>query len=199
MSELLIGCGRMRDRRISTPASIARGTEWEHLVTLDHNTDVNPDVVFDLSEIGVIKHVRTSCGLTADYDAPLEEKPLQLPWDDNTFEEVHAYEVLEHIGQQGDYRTFFSQFGELWRILKPGGLLCATVPSWKGMWAWGDPSHTRIINPGSLVFLSQKEYENQQGKTSMTDFRYLWDKDFDIVMQEIGDEQFAFVLQAVKS
>lgn len=171
--ELLIGCGRTRDKRIQTPM----GKDWVKLVTLDHNPDVNPDAVFDLSEIGPY---------------------VGLPWSNDTFDEIHAYEVLEHIGAQGDYKTFFAQFAEFHRILKPGGLLCATVPSWNGMWAWGDPSHTRIINPGTLVFLSQKEYLKQQGKTSMTDFRYIWKADFDIVMQDMKEESFAFVLKAVK-
>ncbi len=167
--ELLIGCGRNRDKRI-----ITRGvSEWEQLVTLDHNPEVNPNVVHDLTV-------------------------MPYPFLEDTFDEIHAYEVLEHIGQQGDYKTFFAQFSEFHRILKPGGLFCATVPMWNNIWAWGDPSHTRVINNGTLVFLSQKEYEKAQGVTSMTDFRYIWKQDFDILMAKEQGENFIFVLQAVK-
>lgn len=170
MMELLIGCGRKWDKRINT-----RGTsEWSKLVTLDHNPDVKPNILHDLTV-------------------------LPYPFEDNSFDEIHAYEVLEHIGQQGDYKTFFAQFAEFHRILKPRGLLCATTPMWNSLWAWGDPSHTRVISEGSLIFLSQKEYEKQQGVTSMTDFRYIWKADFDIVYaKEASPGSFVFMLQAVK-
>lgn len=167
--ELLIGCGRLRDKRIMTGG----GKEWKELITLDHNPEVEPNIIHDLTEI-------------------------PYPFPDNTFDEIHAYEVLEHIGLQGDYKTFFAQFGELWRILKPNGLLCATCPMWDNIWAWGDPSHTRIINQGTIVFLSQKQYQEQQGKTAMTDFRNIWKKDFDIHMIREEKGSFAFVLKAIK-
>lgn len=167
--ELLIGCGRKRDKRINT-----RGTnEWAELITLDHNPDVKPHILHDLTEI-------------------------PYPFPDNTFDEIHSYEVLEHIGQQGDYKTFFAQFAEFHRILKPKGLFCATVPMWNSLWAWGDPSHTRVINNGTLVFLSQKQYELQQGNTPMTDFRYIWKRDFDIFMTKEQEGSFIFILQAIK-
>lgn len=182
--ELLLGCGRMRDKRIVT----GLGPDWKELITLDHNPDVNPDVLFDLSTIGKIigEPTRGKFG------------EAMLPFGDDKFDEIHAYEVLEHIGQQGDYKTFFAQFGEFWRILKPNGLLCATVPMWNNVWAWGDPSHTRIINDGTIVFLSQKCYQEQQGKTAMTDFRNIWTKDFDIHLTTEREGSYIFILRAVK-
>jgi len=50
------------------------------------------------------------------------------------FDEVHAYEVLEHLGRQGDYRSFFATFANIYRVLVPGGLLLATVPSRYSGW-----------------------------------------------------------------
>ena len=108
------------------------GRVWEELVTLDINPAHDPDVLHDLTV-------------------------LPLPFRDDEFDEIHAYEILEHTGQQGDYRFFFAQFQEFWRILKPDGLFIATVPHWQGLWAWGDPGHTRVINEGTLVFLCQEE------------------------------------------
>lgn len=46
--ELLVGCGRTRDRRIRTKPGLSSSNSWDELVTLDHNPDVNPDVVHDL-------------------------------------------------------------------------------------------------------------------------------------------------------
>jgi SAM-dependent methyltransferase len=66
-----------------------------------------------------------------------------LPFDDNTFDEIHAYEVLEHIGKQGDWMRILREWSEWWRILKPGGHLYASSPLWSSEWAWGDPGHTQ--------------------------------------------------------
>lgn len=47
-----------------------------------------------------------------------------LPFADGTFDRVVAAEVLEHLPD--DARAM----GELFRVLKPGGLLAVTVPRW---------------------------------------------------------------------
>lgn len=145
---------------------------WTDLVTLDLDPQAKPDVVHDLDV-------------------------LPYPFDDNQFDEIHASEVLEHCGRQGDWRFFLAQFAEFWRILKPGGVLCASCPSATSRWAWGDPGHTRVIMPESLLFLSQKQYA-QVGKTAMTDYRHVYSADFDIAFQNDDGEGFTFVLEAIK-
>lgn len=167
--ELLIGCGSTRDRRLAVNGQ----RDWTKLVTLDNNTDHHPDVLHDLQS-------------------------TPWPFGDETFDEVHGYEVLEHLGRQGDARSFFETFGEAWRVLKPDGFLAATCPSYRSMWAWGDPSHTRVLTSGSLVFLDQDQYRLQVGKTAMSDFRWLWKADFRTVWLEEDEDKFCFVLQAVK-
>jgi len=170
--ELLIGAGKNKDKKI-TFEKIPK--HWTELVTLDIDPGANPDYVHDLED-------------------------LPLPFDDDVFDEVHAYEVLEHTGQQGDWRFFFNQFYEIWRILKPDGYLVGSCPYWSSKWAWGDPGHKRIISPESLTFLSQKEYKAQVGNTSMTDYRDYWDGDFDLIGMQIDEEagNFGFVIQAIK-
>ncbi len=182
-TELLIGCGSNRDKKLKVPGH----EEWTDLVTCDINPDHKPHFICDLTKLP----------LTADYmECNIDGEDYTLP--SNHFDEIHAYEVLEHTGRQGDYGFFFAQFEEFHRILKPGGLLCATVPSWRSEWAWGDPSHTRVITPGTLAFLSQKEYTAQVGKTAMSDFRYLYKADFDILHTTCDDVQHVFVLRAIK-
>lgn len=167
MSELLIGCGNSRVKKLGF------AQEWDGLVTIDHDPNCGADIVHELEE-------------------------CPWPFGDDTFAECHAYEVLEHLGRQGDFRSFFATFAEIYRVLKDGGHLFATVPSWKSEWAWGDPSHTRVITPGSLVFLDQAEYQSQIGRTAMTDFRWLWKGDFSTVHTECNDNAHIFVLQAHK-
>jgi SAM-dependent methyltransferase len=167
--ELLLGSGSSRERRICPE----KRPNWSNLVTLDLYQRHNPDVVHDL-------------------------KVLPYPFSDNEFDEIHAYEVLEHCGRQGDYIFFFAQFQELWRILKPGGYLVGTVPLPTSPWAWGDPSHTRILPKECFTFLDQTAYTEQIGKTSMSDFRDIYTADFNVVGLDERQHNLAFALQAIK-
>ena len=169
MTELLIGCGANKEKKIYLPDNKA----WQHLVTLDINPDHKPDVVWDLNNI-------------------------PLPFTDNSFDEIHAYEVLEHVGRQGDYLFFFNQFSDLHRILKPQGKLFASVPLPSSPWAWGDPSHTRIFPKEWLVFLSQQTYKDQVGKTAISDFRWCYKADFNIVMCQENQDTLFFIIEAIK-
>lgn len=145
---------------------------WRQLTTLDVDPGCKPDVVHDLNV-------------------------LPYPFADDTFEEIHAYEVLEHCGRQGDVEFFFGQFHEFWRILRPGGFLVGTVPLWESPWAWGDPGHTRVIPRQALIYLDRREY-GQIGKTSMSDYRRYWKGNFEgFAYTEKGDT-LGFILRAVK-
>jgi hypothetical protein len=170
--ELLIGCGSATEKRLK--ANPTDENTWSSLTTLDYNADHKPDVVWDL----------------------MCPEVLPLEWE-NKFDEIHAYEVLEHLGQQGDYKLFFNQFTAFWRALKPNGYLLATCPSRHSVWAWGDPSHTRILQKEQLVFLEQWRYV-AVGHTSMSDFRSIYKADFKIIAAEEDDDSLKFILKAIK-
>lgn len=196
--ELLIGCGHARDKRLSLDGS----TAWRGLITLDCNGMCDPDLICNLDTLSkwyvannADEHRRRWELNQTDI---VNESGLMIA---DSFDEVHAYEVLEHLGQQGDSHAFFHHFAEIWRILKPDGHLYATVPSRFSPWLWGDPSHRRAILPESLVFLDQSEYTKQLDgprKTPMSDFRNIWQADFHCVQKADNRETFAFVLRAVK-
>ncbi len=193
--ELLIGAGRMQEKRLWLNSD----STWKELVTLDCNDEHKPDVVHDLEK-------------------------LPLPFKDNMFDEVHAYAVLEHTGNQGDWKFFFDQFADFHRILKPDGHFFAMVPSINSamrrsellsvisttdseketiiipgnMQMWGDPSHRRTINLQTLSFLSQEQYKQQVGRTMMSDFRFYYKADFLPVWTQDDGQLFYFILKAVK-
>jgi hypothetical protein len=115
-----------------------------------------------------------------------------LPWplDDNSFEECHAYEVLEHLGTQGDAAAFFGQMYEIWRVLKNGGLFFASFPLLTSPWLLAEPSHTRVLAQHTFNFLDQDFYSQEEEKeTCASDFRYLWKGHFDWVYAAKADEQ----------
>ena len=167
MSELLLGCGKSRLKAIHLG-----NPEWTDLTTLDLYPECEPDILWDLN---------------------LTPWPLA----DNAYDEVHAYEVLEHLGSQGDYEAFFAHFHELWRILKPSGRLYASTPALHSPWIWGDPGHRRVVSAESLTFLDQDNY-SQVGITAMTDYRTWWRGDFKPIVMETKGDNFVFVLEARK-
>lgn len=188
---LLVGCGHARDKRLE-PAHFLPSPDpyqrigprvWRgQLETLDYESPCEPDIVWDLNVTPWRRKSNTRYEKIAD----------------DSYNEVHAYEVLEHLGAQGRYRDFFDTFSEIWRVLKPGGFLCATCPSRQSHWLWGDPGHTRVVLPVSLTFLTQPEYDRQKGVTTMSDYRSVYRADFDVVHSYDNKETHSFILQAVK-
>ena len=171
--QLLLGCGRSRKKKLMLPGREA----WDGLVTLDMSPDVGADVVHDLCD-------------------------FPLPFADDSATEIHLYDVLEHTRRQGDWRGFFAEFSEFWRILKHGGLLFAISPKPDGRWAWGDPGHTRVITPECFSFLSQATYaEDLDGevKSNRTDYRPWYRADFNVLwINDLGEAGYGYTLQAVK-
>jgi len=168
-TELLIGCGNSNNKRIHFPGV---PETFQNLTTMDLSDTVGADIVHDLNV-------------------------LPYPFADNSFDEIHAYEVLEHCGTQGDWLYYFAQFTEFFRILKPGGYIMGTVPMWDSPWAWGDPSHTRIISQCSLSYLDQDHYK-QVGTNSSSDFRSVWKGDLKCTALRESEHQLGFVLKAFK-
>jgi predicted SAM-dependent methyltransferase len=165
--ELIFGVGNSLEKKIWEPNQ----KDFVNPVTVDFDPNCNPDILWDLN-------VRP------------------LPFEDNEFDEIHAYEILEHLGKQGDWRGFFEEFGEYWRILKPGGVLYATCPR-GDVWTWGDPGHTRVINEGTISYLSQELYKINVGKNPMTDYRHVWKKDFDPIYSQLNENTFFFALRKI--
>lgn len=170
MPELLLGCGTNREKRVKH-GDIEKG--WTALTTLDIDPATGCDVVHDLNV-------------------------LPYPFDDNAFDEIHAYECLEHCGRQGDARFFFAQFEELHRILKPNGLLIGTVPAWDSPWAWADPQHVRVLPKEAFYLLHRPLYDQEVGKTSLTDYRNIYKASFTPLAFNEGEHQLGFVLRADK-
>ncbi len=90
-------------------------------------------------------------------DARFEFRPCNLalepiPWPDDSFASVSAFDVIEHIPRvlaTADGRDSFFPFvllmNEVWRVLEPGGLFYALTPAYPSPLAFQDPTHVNII------------------------------------------------------
>ena len=104
-----------------------------HVVALDLNED-------DLREVETMFEAmrlegEVPEGATAE---TVRGSAYALPFADESFDRVIAAEILEHLPADTDAMS------ELFRVLKPGGLIAVTVPRWlpeKVCWALSDAYH----------------------------------------------------------
>jgi SAM-dependent methyltransferase len=79
---------------------------------------------------------------------------LAVPFPDDTFDRVIAAEVLEHIV------TDTGALAELARVLRPGGTIAVTVPSWlpeRVCWALAEDYHAPVVAGGHVRIYRQGE------------------------------------------
>lgn len=72
-----------------------------------------------------------------------------LPVDSESYDVVHANQVLEHV------QNLVGLMDEIWRVLKPGGMLVAHVPYFRSSWAHVDPTHVRSFTINTLDYFVQ--------------------------------------------
>jgi ubiquinone/menaquinone biosynthesis C-methylase UbiE len=166
--ELILGSGNFPKKRLW----FADNPTWSNPRTLDIDPNCKPDILWDLNQ-----------------------RPL--PFEDNTFDEIHAYDVLEHLGKQGDWRQFFEEFSEYYRIIKDGGHMFILVPMSNSIWAWGDPGHTRVLTAETFGFLDQDIYQ-EVGSSPRTDYRFVWKGCFKIIHNQPTEHTLQIIMKAVK-
>jgi SAM-dependent methyltransferase len=91
-------------------------------------------------------------------DVVLDLDKEKLPFEADTFDEVFAHHVLEHL------RHLAEVLGELHRVCKPGAVIDILVPYYTCVGAFGDPTHVRFFTYRTL------EHFADTGDTE----RYTW-------------------------
>jgi len=84
---LHLGAGHNPYRYLNWEWLENREGEYED-ITLDIAEACKPDILFDLNTL---------------------REGEKLPLEDESIEQIHAYEVLEHFGTQGDWKGFFKE------------------------------------------------------------------------------------------
>ena len=76
----------------------------------------------------------------------------KIPFEDNFFSSVSAFDFLEHIPrqiyidrEQKIIYPFIQLMNEIWRVLAPGGIFLASTPGYPSAAAFADPTHVNFI------------------------------------------------------
>lgn len=88
-----------------------------------------------------------------DPDQRIDLDVTPWPWQSDSFVEVTANHVLEHLGQQT--AVFLSIMQELYRVCRAGAQVHVVVPHPRHEAFLGDPTHVRAITPACLSLFSK--------------------------------------------
>jgi hypothetical protein len=135
---------------------------FEGFVNIDYDKNCNPDYCLDIERDN-------------------------LPFDDNTVDQVIAHHVFEHLGE-----GYFHVLQELYRVCEHGALIDIVVPHHRHDYFANDPTHRRAITPDGL-WLFSKKYNDDCIKQNAAASRlgYYFGVDFEVVdIQNIPDPRY---------
>ena len=82
-------------------------------------------------------------------DIVLNIEKTPWPFKDNEFDEIYAYNVLEHVD------NFIKIIEEIYRILKPNGLFIVSGPYYMHKDTFTDPTHKRGFTTKSFQYFEE--------------------------------------------
>lgn len=119
----------------------------------------------------------------------------RIPYDDETFDYVTAYDLIEHIPRFTEFKLpndgcnpFVYLMNEIFRVLIPGGVFISKTPVFPYLAAFQDPTHVNFITVDTFIkyFSSgQLEIAPHYGITCR----------FDVLAQYIHGQHLIAVLQ----
>jgi SAM-dependent methyltransferase len=84
-----------------------------------------------------------------------------IPFEDCRFDSVSAFDFFEHIPRifptpdgESTRFPFVELMNEVYRVLKPGGLLYALTPAYPASEAFQDPTHVNIISENTHLYFT---------------------------------------------
>ncbi len=122
---------------VPTTLHVGSGKNWQQAwLNLDVDPQWRPDLLWDLNQ-----------PLPADGQVVVQtERFGELVIGEDTFDEIIAQDVLEHI------RELTTAMRTMLHWLKPGGVLKVAVPYELSLGAWSDPTHVRAFNERSFEY-----------------------------------------------
>jgi len=123
----------------------------------------------------------------ADLVVDLEQLPW--PWETSSVDEIVADDILEHIWPTTDSSVvegvslhlkrqpvkypIIALMNEIWRVLKPGGVIHIFIPTTDGRGAWQDPTHVTFWSRNTFFYFTDGVPERERfGKSYGIEARF---------------------------
>lgn len=102
----------------------------------------------------------------------------KIPFKDDTFDLVTAYDFLEHVPMviyMPERRSCMIElFNEIWRVLKPGGEFYSQTPAFipgeNNTMVWQDPTHVSVWTPDTFNYFSGDYFGHHDTYSHKSDF-----------------------------
>jgi hypothetical protein len=135
-------------------------------------------------------YVNVDCTSECAPDQVWDLENTPWPWESNSVESVLFSHSLEHVGS--DPRVFKEIMRELYRVCRGGAELTVKVPHPRHDDFISDPTHVRVITPGTLNMLSKRlNHEWIKAGVANTPLAIYWGVDFEIKRVEYSlDEPY---------
>lgn len=78
------------------------------------------------------------------------------PWDDNSVDEVHCYNFIEHLTNFNEKYERIHFFNELFRVLKKDAVANIAFPHWCSIRYYGDPTHCEPFSEFGFFYLNKE-------------------------------------------
>jgi SAM-dependent methyltransferase len=118
-----------------------------------------------------------------------------IPFPDNSFEYVTAYDFLEHMPRliytPQRRNAFVEVMNEVWRVLKLGGHFLSFTPAYPHAAAFRDPTHVNIITDETFPLYFDSQYRWAAG--------YGFKGSFEIVSQEWRGPHLVTIMRKVEA
>lgn len=115
-----------------------------------------------------------------DPDVFVDIESVPWPFEDDSFDHILMKHVLEHVG--ATFAGFRAVMRELYRVLKPGGLLEVHVPHFRHDTYWSDPTHVRAFTALTFEMMSKAKNDEWIAKrANYTMLAYALGVDFEFV------------------
>jgi SAM-dependent methyltransferase len=127
---------------------------------LDLGSGKNPRNPFSADLVHALDHVDFSSFTSSRMIFSQGDLTGPLPFDDNYFDSVSAFDVIEHVPRWTKNPTdeitfpFIDLMNEIYRILKPGGKFLAATPGFPSPAAFSDPTHVNYITLETIDYFA---------------------------------------------